>query len=173
MGINSNAKKTNTNSLIPQKEIKFFLSTQLSWYFMLSYENGIISNTRLDFIHSLSLYVELSAFVFSKGKRKSLMTFCKYQLIILKTISFSLSQLYPLQVYTHLPSIKTNLITKHVFFFFEMSLQYSTYFLVSRKVKKKKKKKNWLNYKIWKNKKKLWLTYTFWKARLYFCVECV
>lgn len=114
VGINTNGNKTNRNSLIPQKQISLsFLSAQMSWYCKLSYNNGIISNTWLNFLHSLALYVELSAFVLGEGKRKSLMTFCKYKLMIFKTISFSQSQLYSLEVYSHLPSIKTNLISKH------------------------------------------------------------
>lgn len=153
--INTNGNKTNTNSSIPQKQIGLsFLSAQLSWHFELSSKNAIISNTWLNFIHSLALYVELSVFVLGEGKRKSLMTFCKYQLMIFKTISFSQSQLYPLEVYSHLPSIKTNLISKHVI----LKCHYSTppIFLGSGG-----------------GIKNLWLPSTFWRARLYLCIECV
>lgn len=116
VGINPCANKTNTDSLIPQKQISLsFLQHNCHGTSSCLIKNGIISNTWLNFTHSLFLYVELSVFVFGKGKRKSLMTFCKYQLMIFKTISFSLSQLYPLQVYSHLPSIKTTLSQNMVF----------------------------------------------------------
>lgn len=72
--------------------------------------------------------------------------FQNYFFFLEPTVSFA--SLFPSVINKNKPYLKTR--------FFEMSLQYSTYFLVRRR-----------------RKKKLWLTSIFLKARLCFHVVCI
>ena len=97
----------------------------------------VLKSTRL----LLSFYKFLSEFLYSIPDGQN------YFFFLEPTVSFA--SLFPSVINKNKPYLKTR--------FFEMSLQYSTYFLVRRRRKKKKR---------------LWLTSIFLEARLCFPVVC-